>query len=525
MKQNNEEVKKNMEFLAPIIVFIKRLINDTIKKPSTDGTSGQVLATDGAGGTYWKDGGGGGGLPSVTGDGKALVSINGQWTEQEGYGYASEPTQMVWDDNFEDRERISIDFPQGLTSSGYFISDITIPRETMKYSTLGMRFEDDTEYDECLLNRIYDYNEDAYIAIGSEIHDLIVVLKDTVIEGSYIRKGIYCPKVSSIKYYRLTIPSIVHQIDEKYIPSGSGLPDPSSLANGTAFVAVNGEWTEQEGYGYVIEQPELITWDGNTDGKYISLDNEWCRVADAIDITNPEGLRYSLTTWDEEHYEDLPYDGIEGVFGNQVYTIFFYDTETGGYGEIRVAPEDVYADPDDPNDSQLLYQKGTYFMIDSTDCSLTIPTSVHQIDEKYIPDVSPVFIADYEVSSFEEVVDAIKAGKAIFCRLPSVDTGDQFSNSIIPLRSEYHEELADGEKIYQSFEFVMFDYTDDNERCCFIFAILNEDGWQFEQDPITADFIDINGEILSDKIADIEDQIGDSITALDGINDGLEGLV
>lgn len=55
----------------------------------------------------------------------------------------------------------------------------------------------------------------------------------------------------------------------KYAPvDASGLPDPSSLPNGTAMVAVNGEWKMQEGYGYIGAPAfEPITWDGDKEGR------------------------------------------------------------------------------------------------------------------------------------------------------------------------------------------------------------------------------------------------------------------
>lgn len=44
-----------------------------------------------------------------------------------------------------------------------------------------------------------------------------------------------------------------------------GMPDPSEMEDGTAMVAYDGAWHQQDGYGYSV--PAKVTWDGDPTGK------------------------------------------------------------------------------------------------------------------------------------------------------------------------------------------------------------------------------------------------------------------
>lgn len=192
----------------------------------------------------------------------------------------------------------------------------------------------------------------------------------------------------------------------KYAPvEGSGLPDPSSLTDGTAMVAVNGEWKMQEGYGYTGEPAfEPITWDGDTSGKpYVDRFGEptFYKVSDDI-ITAAQfvGATMEADTAAGEQTVVIPEERIEAISGLVSAYSYILSGVAGTYGEGETAlnvPED-----------------GTYFFkVDgmAVVTSLTAPSSVHQFDSALIPGVIP---ADPSEDGTYVLTCTITDGEAVY---------------------------------------------------------------------------------------------------------------
>ena len=152
--------------------------------------------------------------------------------------------------------------------------------------------------------------------------------------------------------------------------SGSGLPDPSELADGTAIVKVGEKWKMQEGYGYTEEAFDPITWDGDTEGRpsvggtYSKVSNNPIRKSEIIGST-----LYALIGTDEysetiEVTEDISDDAY---FAGENYSVL-----------VAFAPGELSGMP--------IPEAGVYFGgAGSGEYSLTAPSTVHQFDPGLIP--------------------------------------------------------------------------------------------------------------------------------------------
>ncbi len=116
---------------------------------------------------------------------------------------------------------------------------------------------------------------------------------------------------------------------------GSGLPDPSDYPDGTVMVAVNGEWHQQDGYGYkkeglinLLTQDEVeITFNEINPGMYL--------CEDVMDYAKPDiaemitGIEKVNVTIDENEYELLKFEGeseMETIFATEDF-----DPSAGGF--------------------------------------------------------------------------------------------------------------------------------------------------------------------------------------------------
>ena len=165
----------------------------------------------------------------------------------------------------------------------------------------------------------------------------------------------------------------------KYAPvegSGSGLPDPSELADGTAAVVVNGEWKMQDGYGYTGDPAfEPITWDGNTEGRESINEGAFFKVAEELDITALDG---SVATLSGAESAELLFVSTEEIMPN------YYSALYGVEIIIVILTDDV-----DVGEG-IIFPKGGYFpKSDFYVSSLTAAPSVHQFDPALIPGVVP----------------------------------------------------------------------------------------------------------------------------------------
>lgn len=202
------------------------------------------------------------GLPGVSDSGKALVSVNGEWTEQDGYGYSvntpqstiiSETTVAVNSANGIATDADAIEavaesiyaaYGNGTINDGTAV-EITYNGTTItKTLTVG-------EMQGSFALMIGDYGNRPFLG-GSFTAET---------GGEYVDGIIAFPTGIDSATFTVIVPgqTLVTQIDSKYIPSG--LPEVSG--SGKALVSVNGEWVEQDGYGHTVPiAAHAITWNG-----------------------------------------------------------------------------------------------------------------------------------------------------------------------------------------------------------------------------------------------------------------------
>lgn len=199
---------------------------------------------------------------------------------------------------------------------------------------------------------------------------------------------------------------------KNFSPSGGGLPDPSSLSDGTAMVAVDGEWKTQEGYGYTGDPAfEPIEWDGNTDGRNaLTLDGTPFAYKVSDVILTAELLNGASSTVSTEF--------IDGVEVNDYITSFLMAKSladdackliSGAAGEYSELEGTVVIPSDG---TYFTYSNGLYIT------SLTAPSTVHQFDQELIPDKP----AKSLMQKFYEKVLYIADG--------SIELYDEYGNSV-----------------------------------------------------------------------------------------------
>lgn len=162
----------------------------------------------------------GGGLPEVTGSGKALVSVNGEWVEQDGYGYTEgEFVTIEWDGSTEGKTKAQ-DVPQSVGYDFYKVSDIVVAN---KETIIGGVFFSDSGAS----LPITDENSQAYEGLIS-VADYVAFVSEENVEshiGTFPEKGVYFGKPNSFYVSKVQYGATVHKIDSKYIPESKELPD------------------------------------------------------------------------------------------------------------------------------------------------------------------------------------------------------------------------------------------------------------------------------------------------------------
>lgn len=159
--------------------------------------------------------------------------------------------------------------------------------------------------------------------------------------------------------------------------SGSGLPDPSTLTDGTAMVAVNGEWKMQEGYGYTDAPAfEPITWDGETEGREI-VQEAFCKVSDES-IQSSELNGSKIKVYEDGETAELNFVSTQS-FSDDIYIALYGDSM-----QVLVALNDTELEG-------IELHKGVYFMFAEGDgytqyiSELAAAPSVHKFDSALIP--------------------------------------------------------------------------------------------------------------------------------------------
>lgn len=201
----------------------------------------------------------------------------------------------------------------------------------------------------------------------------------------------------------------------KYAPvegSGSGLPDPSELADGTAAVVVNGEWKMQEGYGYTGDPAfEPITWDGDKEGR------------EAIELGGSPALwKVSDAVLTGEMFSGAKArDNIGAV--SDVVVLLSADGFVYAEAELigRYIISGVQGEYSVGGDTVAVPSDGTYFMELGNDyvAELTAPPSVHKFDSALIPSSG----VDEFVVKFEMADDGIISDKTIDDIFSAVSSG------------------------------------------------------------------------------------------------------
>lgn len=159
---------------------------------------------------------------------------------------------------------------------------------------------------------------------------------------------------------------------------GSGLPDPSALSDGTAMVAVNGEWKMQEGYGYYGEPAfEPITWDGSTEGRDAITINDVSlayKVSDIVFTTDMLDGATSVTS--------TGYSGGVKVIDNITSFLYVSSLADSGFNFISGSAGEY----SEMGGGVVIPSDGTYFSYSDGAyiTSLTAPASVHQFNPALI---------------------------------------------------------------------------------------------------------------------------------------------
>lgn len=225
--------------------------------------------------------------------------------------------------------------------------------------------------------------EDVSLPFGRKIAaDRSYFVNAKVVKGGFIDKA-RAEENCGITYADSLIEALtdIHFVDafDPEFPgsggSGSGLPDPSTLSDGTAMVAVNGEWKMQEGYGYTGEPAfEPITWDGDTEGRTSVLDDFYKVSDNPISKTDIVGCTYEDS---EGLTRQINQESIQDL------------------GTVYVVGESILIALEDSIVEETSIEQGVYFYYFSDEsfteyiASLTAPSTVHQFDPALIPGVVP----------------------------------------------------------------------------------------------------------------------------------------
>lgn len=182
--------------------------------------------------------------PSTLSDGTVMVVVNGQWTEQEGYGYVESIFAPIkWDKNIEGKDKITV--PE--SNFFYKISDEIFTAEEFTGATITIS---DTSQEE--------YSEDRAVNIGYHTDSIVVCWAETIgeavisgSEGSYMG-GLYSipsdgtyfavKNMSPLYVSALKSASTIHEFDPALIPTNSELPEVTTSDNGKFLRVVNGVW-------------------------------------------------------------------------------------------------------------------------------------------------------------------------------------------------------------------------------------------------------------------------------------------
>lgn len=181
-------------------------------------------------------------------DGKPVLSAwNAELPKPSvgGYGYTEQGEQVLYDGAL-------------LINDPVYGSDAVSCRIDIDRLEVGETYKVIWNGDEYVCNCLLIEDAIPYIGNASILglpivtdYPFLVVVEEGEVIVATMSAGTYSIKLSKNGY-------TIHKIDEKYLPSGGGLPDPTEMPNGTMMVAVNGEWKEQSGYGYEVAAIEPI---------------------------------------------------------------------------------------------------------------------------------------------------------------------------------------------------------------------------------------------------------------------------
>lgn len=245
---------------------------------------------------------------------------------------------------------------------------------------------------------------------------------------------------------------------------GSGLPDPSELPDGTAMVAVNGEWKMQEGYGYSVEGEEVtLLPEMNVTTEF---DSEW---GGNIGVIGDPFAPVSETPVADKEYTV--------IFNGTPYVITSFADEFGGIALGEISPETfmpiftnfpffiMFEIGDNITGNIETENAGTY--------SLSIAhqwDTIHQFDSSLIPSSGvEEFVVNFDISSGEVVADKTveEVNAAIF--------------SGKPVRGYVYDTLFFAEALYGISCFYYLDADALRNGSLNVYIVLaGNDGWELE---------------------------------------------
>lgn len=240
---------------------------------------------------------------------------------------------------------------------------------------------------------------------------------------------------------------------KNFHPSGGGLPDPSTLSDGTAAVVVNGEWKMQDGYGYTeqIEQT-VITWDGDTEGRETLMpDFPYYKVSD-------NGVPASFLI------------GATIVFDGNEVTVT-QDMISEIIDGVVMAAETVISVVDAVEFEGITLNKGIYFIKDGRGkyvSSLTYGGDiVHKIAQKYMPSA---MVEVRESNTYDEVLEILNSGL-----IPYIQLSRTFHNARLYVSSVEQERIYFGSPAI----FSPFGAEENPSSSCIenFSRYVDEDGW------------------------------------------------
>lgn len=244
------------------------------------------------------------------------------------------------------------------------------------------------------------------------------------------------------------------------LSGGGGFPPVTG--SGKSLVSLNGQWQEQNGYGYVEPSHDaIIEWDGNTDDK-VSVMNVFYKVSN--DAPTLEGLIDQIATDSNGDTYNITTDILE-INDNYIISELFLITYVNNV--------QIYLSPEAPM-PLLVPEKGLYFVgnegyfLRSLTCVL--PEITHKINPNYID--GNIFIVHFFKSQSFEEDETYETDKSILQILQAQNDG----RLIIGIYNNgYETEVYQCGNVTNSFGVTFYRISYESSPCILTFVLTEDD--------------------------------------------------